>query len=156
MKKRKKGISIIWVLVLIIAIIIVIKIVNKKDTNSENQIPENNIINEKYVQVLVDGTKLNKSNKLSETKTVGNYKINNMQLTMKNNQSVILADIKNTSKEQTNTAFIDIILYDENENKIATIPGIISPMKPGETTQLNSSITVDCANAYDFEIIIKQ
>lgn len=154
MKKRKKGISIIWVLVLIIAIII-IKIVNKKDINNKNQISENNIINEKYVQVLVDGTKLNKSNKLSETKNVGDYKISNIQLTMKNNQSVLLADIKNTSKQETDTTLIDIILYDENKNKIATIPGIISPMKPGETTQLNSSITVDCANAYDFEIIIK-
>lgn len=155
MKKKKKGISIIWVLVLIIVVIIAIRLINKKNKNNNENTSANNSVTEKFVQVLNDGTKLNKSNKLSETKNVGDYKISNIQLTMKNNQSVLLADIKNTSKQETGTTLIDIILYDENKNEIATIPGIISPIKPGETTQLNSSITVDYANAYDFEVIIK-
>lgn len=51
---------------------------------------------------------------------------------------------------------LDIKLLDEQGNEIVTVGGIISPMQVGETTQLNASMTMDYANAYDVEITLKK
>lgn len=150
MKKNEKRMILILLIILIFAIAIFVTTRNKKVAE------ESNTEIEEFVKVLEDGTKLNTSSKLTESKTVGVYKIGNIQLTMKDNQSVLLADVENTSASETDVVLLDIILYDKQGNEIATIPGIISPMKAGEKTQLNTSVTADYVNVYDFKINIKK
>ena len=76
-------------------------------------------------------------------------------LTNKNGQSILLANVTNNGSTETKVKLIEIVLYNKSGEKIATIPGIISPLKAGETTQLNTSVQQDYTNAYDFEIIQK-
>lgn len=157
MKKNEKIIISILLLVLVIAIIVFTVNKNKKEENNNENVnteTENNVT-EEFVQVLEDGTKLNTSTKLNETKQVGIYKFENIQVTEKDGQSLILADVTNTSKNETDAKIVDIKLLDKDGKEIVTIGGIISPLKSGETKQFNSSMSLDYANIYDFEIILK-
>ena len=157
MKKNEKIIILILLVVLVIAIIIFAVNKNKKEEDNNENInteTENNVT-EEFVQVLEDGTKLNTSTKLNETKQVGIYKFENIQVTEKDGQSLILADVTNTSKNETDAKIVDIKLLDKDGKEIVTIGGIISPLKSGETKQFNSSMSLYYANIYDFEIILK-
>ena len=74
---------------------------------------------------------------------------------MKDNQSILLADVENTSTTATEMKLLDITLYDKEGNVLEVVPGIVKQLEPGETTQLNAGITADYANAYDFKVEIK-
>ena len=43
-------------------------------------------------------------------------------------------------------------MYDDKNQVLEEVNGLISPMKVGESVQLNVGITVDYANAYDLKI----
>ena len=151
MKKWEKY----WILGLIVLVVVVLVVVIPKDEKQEENGESKKENVEEFVQVLEDGTKLNTSSKLKEIKMLGKLQIGNIQLTNKNGQSVLLADVTNAGSTEIKVTLIDIELYDEDGRKIATIPGIISPLKAGEKTQLNTSVQQDYANAYDFKIVQK-
>lgn len=155
MKKKEKRMILILLFILVIAIVIFSVTKNKK-ANKKVENTVENTVTEKYVQVLEDGTKLNKSSKFNEAKEVSGFKFENIQFTEKNGQSVLLADVtNNTGKATTNYTLVDVTLYDDTGKEIVTLGGIISPLKSGEKTQFNMSSTLDYANAYDFKITIK-
>ena len=154
MKKNEKVMILVLLVILVIAIII-FAVNNGKDEDKSENIVEQNSTTEEFVQVLEDGTKLNKSTKLNEAKQVGVYKFENIQLTEQNGQSVLLADVTNTSQTETDIRLVDVTLLDKNGKEIATIGGIISTLKPGEKKQFNSSMMLDYSNAYDFKITLK-
>ncbi len=107
---------------------------------------------ENYVEVLNDGTKLNKSNKLSETKKLDGMEITAIQLTNRNGVSRILATVTNKTNEEIKLTPVKLTLYDDKNQVLEEVNGLISPMKVGESVQLNVGITVDYANAYDLKI----
>lgn len=157
MKENEKKLILILFIVLIIAIIIfgLNKEENKDKIENKNIEIQNNIT-EEFVQVLEDGTKLNTSSKLKETKQIGVYKFENIQLTEQDGQSVLLADVTNISQSETRAKLVDVILLDKDGNEIVKLEGgIISPLEPGGKTQFNSSMTFDFANAYDLEIKLR-
>ena len=156
MKKKEK--RLILILIAILVFVLIIGLFIKKNRNEENgvQSQQNTATDEKFVQVLEDGTKLNKSSKLNETKNVEGIEISNIQFTYKDGQTVLLADVTNNSGKAIDMTLLNIKLLDEQENEIITIGGIISPMQVGETTQLNAGMTMDYANAYDVEITFKK
>ena len=155
MKKKEK--RLILVLIAILLIVLIIGLFIKKNKNKENEIQnQNTATDEKFVQVLEDGTKLNKSSKFNETKNIDGIEISNIQFTYKDGQTVLLADVINNSGKAVDMTLLDIKLLDEQGNEIITVGGIISPMQVGETSQLNASMTMDYANAYDVEITLKK
>ena len=156
MKKQEK--RMILILLAVLAIVIIALVINKnaKKENKENKAETaNNTVTEEFVQVLEDGTKLNTSEQLNKTKQVGAYKFENMQLTEQGSQTVLLADVTNTSSSATNMQLLDVTLLDKNGKEIVTIGGIISPLQPGAKTHFNTSMTLDYANTYDFKITLK-
>lgn len=155
MKKKEKRGLLILILVAIAIITTLAIITNRKGKEVNSDSTEENKVVEEFVQVLEDGTKLNTSTKLSETKTVDGLKIGNIQLTMQKGQSVLLADAENNTGKDIDIMLLDIILLDKNGNELTTIAGIIGNLKAGEKQQLNSSVTSDYANAYDFRVVIK-
>ena len=152
MKKKEKRMILILLVVLVIAVVIFI--VSKNKTGNKESIGENNVV-EEFVQVLEDGTRLNTSTKLNEMKKFEGLEFGNIQLTNSNGQSVLLADVKNTTQAETGLMLVDVTLYDKNGNELGTVGGIISPLKPGESKQFNTSMTIDYANAYDFKVTKK-
>lgn len=155
MKEKEKRGLIILILVAIAIITTLAIITNRKGKEVNSDSTEEDKVVEEFVQVLEDGTKLNTSTKLSETKTVDGLKIGNIQLTMQNGQSVLLADAENDTGKDIDIMLLDIILLDKNGNELTTIAGIVGDLKAGEKQQLNSSVTSDYANAYDFRVVIK-
>lgn len=157
MKSNEKKMILVLIIVAIIIIAVLVKVRNSNNggTAIDNTTDENTVV-EEFVEVLEDGTKLNVSDKLSETKTFGNYEISNIQLTEQNGQSLILADVKNTGDVKTDVVLIDITLLDKEGIEITTIGGIIGDIEPGATVQLNASATTDFANAYDFTVKVTE
>ena len=151
MKKNEK--RMILILLIILAIVIIAVVVGKNKGNKENT--DENQVKEEFVQVQEDGTKVNISSKLAETKTVGAYKIGNIQLTTKDNQSILLADVENVSSSATEMKMIEITLLDKEGNTLEKVPGVVKQLQPGETAQLNAGITEEYANSYDFKVEVK-
>ena len=138
------------ILIIVGAIIIGALVMKNRGNNDVN--PEEKEIKEEYVQVLDDGTKLNVSEELKEAKKIDGLEITNIQLTQKGGQTVLLADVTNPTAQEVGATGIYIIILDRKGNEIGKIPGVISPLKVGETKQLNVGVTDDYANAYDFKV----
>ena len=154
MKKNEKRMILILLVILLIAIVIFVATKNKKGDNNANTEVENKPV-EEFVQVLEDGTKLNTSTKLNESRDVNGFKFENIQFTEQKGQSVLLADVTNNTGKATDYTLVDVILLDKTGKEIVKLGGIISPLQPGEKTQFNMSTTLDYANSYDFKIVIK-
>ncbi len=154
--KTKEKVVIIGLLILT-SILIGIFLIRSKDNKQNNEQPnaQENKLEENYSQVLEDGTKLNTSSKLKETKKIDSLEISDIQLTNKNEQSVLLANVTNKGNKKTQAILLDIILYNKAGEEIATIPGVISPLEPGKTTQLNTVVQEDYTNVYDFKVVKK-
>lgn len=153
---EKKGIIVLIVVaIIIIAVIFFATRGKKSDTDTNTNTEENNTVKEEFVQVLEDGTKLNTSSKLNEMKKVNGLEFGNIQLTMKDGMTELLADVKNNTGRATEIQLVDVTLLDEDGKEIVTVGGIIAPLEDGASTQFNTSMTLDYANAYDFKVVAK-
>lgn len=153
MKKEEK--RMILIIILVGVIIIGGLLIFRNGKNKDKEQPQENIVKEEFVEVLGDGTRLNTSDKLSQTKTIDGLEITNFQLTEKNNVTVLLGTITNKTSVVKGDYAVDIKILDKQGNEIVTVGGYIGKLQPGQSTQLNSSATFDYANAYDFEITKK-
>ena len=153
MSRDERRWIILLVAVVIIAIVLVVAFVRRGgETETEKQ-NENIVANEdKYLTELEDGTKINTSEDLNSTKTFNNLEISNIQFTQKDGKSVLLADVKNTGSTTHEAEIVKITVLGENGETITVIKPVIGVVEPGETIQLNATITADVANAKDFTI----
>ena len=103
---------------LFIVLIVAVNRGNKKDKegNNENVAPE-----EEFVNVLEDGTRLNKSDKLHEKKEFDGMEITDFQLTEKENVTLLLGTITNTSNEKKGGYPVNIKVVDKQGNEIITV-----------------------------------
>lgn len=162
MKNKKKIIGMIICILIVILLIIGILMHNKTKREDEELKNQNGDANyedqqdapdEEFVINLEDGTKLNISPKLNETKILDGMEIKNMQLTYKNGQTQLLADVTNTTSEKIPETLISIIFKDKENNEIVTLDSIISSAEPGQTVQLNANSSLNYCNPYDVEFI---
>lgn len=148
MKKNKKIVIISGIILIILVLCIGIGIYFWKEKNKP--VPQDQ--EKEYVQTLEDGTKLNISQKLSETKTIDGLEITEIQLTEKGNTTQLLGTITNKTDETKPASIITITFLDKQGNEITSIKPYIKELKPGENTPLNASTTFDYTNAYDIKI----
>ena len=125
-------------------------------TNSRKAKPtsgnETNTNTEEFVEVLEDGSKLNKSEKFSKTKKLDGLEIRDIQFREIGGITTLLATVENKSGKAVEKRWIKVYVLDKSGNTITTVRGIINAMNAGETTQLNMGVTADVANAYDFKV----
>ena len=151
-KKEKQIIGVLAIIIIFIIIVaVVFKVKNSKEENLAN-IQEENVVAEEFVDVLEDGTRVNKSEKLHETKIFDGLEISNFRLTEKENVTLLLGTITNRSSEVKGDYPINIKVVDKNGNEIVTVSAYIGKLEVGESCELNTSATFDYANAYDIEI----
>ncbi len=143
------------IILIIVAVVIIggITLLTRNKRGNGNQAGENetNTPEEEFVNVLDDGTKLNTSEKLHNTKVVDGLEISDLQLTERENETVLLGTVKNTTGT-VQTAVLKITLIDKEGKEIKTLTAYVEGVKPGESTELNVSTTLDYANAYDFKV----
>lgn len=168
--ERKEKVVILLLIIITIALVVVgakIKNDNKKEETTlasaeeEEKVEEEEEISEvdletlyENVAILEDGTKLNTSEKLQETKTCEGLELSNIQLTEKENKSKVMGQIKNTSNEDAPVREITLKFYKENGDEIITITGIVNELSAGETTNFYTEALFDFSMAYDFSISI--
>ena len=158
---KSNSFKIIFTITVIIIAIIIIRVIIKQESNRKNTNQEiesthvnsekNNEIIEEFVDLSANGIKLNTSNRLKETKVFKNLLIKDIQLSNDGEKTELIANIENTSNNDTQAMLIDILMYDKNQNVIATLGGRISPIKSHQTIQFSTSSMIDYANVYDFE-----
>ena len=149
MKKEEKRMICILLIILVVTIVGLTMWRNSKNKEQQNG---EEVQEEKYVQILEDGTKLNISEKLKETKTIEGIEITNIQLTEQGGQTMLLARATNKNTVDSPVMGINIIVVDKEGKEVGKIQGVVSPLKAGETKQLNINTQDDYANAYDFKV----
>ena len=156
--KQEKGITAIALVVItLIAIMLIIIMVNtfrKKEPENVGPVQgeEQGIEQEEYVQILQDGSKLNKSEELLKEKKLDELEISNIQLKETGGITTLLADVKNNTNHEIQERDVTIEVLDKQGNVITRLNGVIDTVGAGEKVQLNMSVTGDVANAYDFRI----
>lgn len=159
-KSNQRGITLIALVLIIVGVVllggILLSFVFKKGETPNNaqagaQDKQEEVDNE-FVYQMQDGSKLNTSEEMQKEKKVGSLKISNVQLKETNGITTLLADVENTSGNETLEKILQIQVIDKNGNEITTIRCPIDAVKPGEKVQLNTSITADISNAYDFKV----
>ena len=155
MNQNEKRWIVLLVAVVIIAIVffVVLGFRNKDGEdladNSQN-VPTNE---EQYTVQLDDGTKLNTSEQFNSNKKYGDLEISNIQYTTRpDGMTVLLADVTNKGTTNHELEMVKITILDQNGEAITEIRPLIDAMAPGETVQINASITADVSNAKDFTI----
>lgn len=155
----------ISITILIIGVIISFRFLNKsKNANTilENNISDvqaeikENVINreqlEEFNAKLDNGVHVNTS---GEMQTVKNYKgleLNNVNLETLGSRTVMLADVKNTTKKIVKERTIKVDLLSKEGKTVVTLTGTLETVEPGEIVQLNLEIEGDYTNVYDYKI----
>ena len=156
MKYEDKKTIIILVLfaVIVVAAICIIGSIMKKTSKVETEVAKQNTETntEKYVQKLEDGSKLNVSDELRKTKNVEGLEISNIQLKEIGGITTLLADVENKTGKATERKMVKIDILDNSGNVITDVQGVMDTIKAGEKVQLNTAVSADVANAYDFRI----
>lgn len=152
-KKVKKIIATIMIILVIAMVItIMLRFMNRQSTENIRTVEEQIIPKEEFVDKLEDGTRINSSDKLHETKTFDGLETSDFQLTEKDNMTVLLGKITNNANTKKGGYAVDITVLDKDRNEMTTVVAYIKELQPGESTTLNVSSTFDYANAYDFTI----
>ena len=160
MNEKERKVVVILVAILLVVMVATIVATTKKNKKGDNkinkevqqQVEEVEVNNEKYVEKLDDGTKLNNSTEFNKNKKFKNLEISNIQFTSNGGNSVLLADVKNTSSSVHEMEIVEITILGVNGEVIETLAPVIGTIKPEETIQLNAIATADLVNAKDFII----
>ena len=147
---NKSKIVLLAVVIAIVALIVVIVIVANGGKNEENNVQNKEV--ENYSTVLDDGTKVNTSEKLKETKMYGNIQISNMRIAKQEEMTVIMADIQNTGESVLARQKVKITMLDENGETITEITPEIRELQSGEVYTFSAGMTEDVVNAKDYTI----
>ena len=142
------------VIILIVGLIVIGVMLATRGTNKKGE--ETTDTEESYTEVLEDGTRINTSEKTKKTKTVEGIEISNLQITEKDNVTIMLGTITNKGKETKEDITLKIKILDRNGKEITTVENYIGKLEAGKSTQLNTSTTYDYADMYDYEVTIER
>jgi len=130
-----------------IAIAIIIAMVFGIYLSKSNPIKETD-----YITEYADGTKVNTSEKIRETKQIDGLEVTVQQFIEQEGIITILGTITNKTEETKGDYLINIILLKPDGKELQTIQSYINIIEAGETIQLNTSKTSDAINAYNYKI----
>ena len=101
-----------------------------------------------------NGEKVNASDGVRSTKTVGNYLIENSQITRTNGISTLTAKVINNGKDEKNVRF-KVTFYDGNNTILATTTVVAGNIKNGDSTFIDAGISTDVIDAVNLTYEIK-
>ena len=149
---EKKTKILIGAAVFIVIVIIVVFMARGGSNSTANNAAANTTANEEYVSVQSDGSKVNTSPELAQAKTIDGITISNIHLTEAGGMSRILADLSNSTGSRQGGFPVKITIQNKAGESIQEITGYIDTLDAGATGQLNTAVTVDVANAYNFTV----
>lgn len=155
---KKKIIIIVLILLVIISVGIIYTQVKTKKIENE---PSNEEVEQKsqitqvdtYIGELQDGSKINTNAKMNAPKELGNLKLDNIRLTLKNGITTFRADVTNNGENKTELKNVTLKLLDENGKELVSAKGIINEIERGKSQELAISITSNYINACGYEVV---
>ena len=151
MKKQEKGMLLILVIVSALIITIIWFATRNKENNNVGGTTEN-VEQGEFTRVEADGTIVNTSEKLKQTKENLGFSITNINFVKKGNETILTARVTNNTGEAQGDFLGQIVLLDKRGNEIGRIPTMITETQNGEAIDIETSITESYANAYDFRL----
>ncbi len=148
MKDKEK--TLIAILVAITIVVIIITIIVKSGKKQEEVKTE--AVEESSSTVLEDGTVLNVSDKLHETKKFEGMEISNIQLTETEKETLLIATVTNTSETKQGGYPVKVKMVDEQGNEVKTIDAYIGELQPGKSMKISTSATYEIEKVHDFII----
>ena len=151
MKKQEKRMLLILVIVSALIITIIWFATRNKENNNVGGTTEN-VEQGEFTKVEADGTIVNTSEKLKQTKENLGFSITNINFVKKGNETILTARVTNNTGEAQGDFLGKIVLLDKSGQEIGRIPVMISETQNGEAIDVETSITESYANAYDFRL----
>ena len=151
MKKQEKRMLLILVIVSALIITIIWFATRNKENNNVGGTTEN-VEQGEFTKVEADGTIVNTSEKLKQTKENLGFSITNINFVKKGNETILTARVTNNTGEAQGDFLGQIVLLDKRGNEIGRIPTMITETQKGEAIDIETSITESYANAYDFRL----
>ena len=141
---NQKRIRLIIVIIAIIAIIAIIVKLTSSDKKEEKPT---------YADKQENGTVVNTSKKLAETKSYNGLEFTNIKFSHTESVTSLNAEVKNTTTNKMEAQLVDINVLDKDGNVMTSFVGEINELEPGETTTIDSGIAANYVNAYDIEFV---
>ena len=151
MKKQEKRMILILIIVSALIITIIWFATRNKENNNVGGTTEN-VEQGEFTKVEADGTIVNTSEKLKQTKENLGFSITNINFVKKGNETILTARVTNNTGAEQGSFFGKIVLLDKSGKEIGRIPVMISETQSGEAIDIETSITESYANAYDFRL----
>lgn len=152
MKKQEKRMLLILVIVSALIITIIWFATRNKENNNVGGTTTENVEQGEFTKVEADGTIVNTSEKLKQTKENLGFSITNINFVKKGNETILTARVTNNTGEAQGDFLGQIVLLDKRGNEIGRIPTMITETQNGEAIDIETSITESYANAYDFRL----
>lgn len=158
---KKILIVVIAIIVVVVAIVIGTKMLGKKEESNKDRNSTSQTTNNpsqpgqpagNYATTGESGNKINTSGKLQDTKKLNGLEINNVNLETLGKKTVMLADVKNTTKNKMEEKKIKVELLSEDGKIIKTLEGTIDAIEAEQMTQLHIEIEGDFVDVYDYNI----
>ena len=151
MKKQEKRMLLILVIVSVLIITIIWFATRNKENNNVGETTEN-VEQGEFTKVEADGTIVNTSEKLKQTKENLGFSITNINFMKKGNETILTARVTNNTGEAQGDFLGQIVLLDKRGNETGRIPAMITETENGEAIDIETTITESYANAYDFRL----
>ncbi len=151
MKSQEKRMLLILVIVSALIITIIWFATRNKENNNVGGTTEN-VEQGEFTKVEADGTIVNTSEKLKQTKENLGFSITNINFVKKGNETILTARVTNNTGEAQGDFLGKIVLLDKSGKEIGRIPVMISETQNGEAIDVETSITESYANSYDFRL----
>ena len=152
MKKQEKRMLLILVIVSALIITIIWFATRNKENNNVGGTTTENVEQGEFTKVEADGTIVNTSEKLKQTKENLGFSITNINFVKRGNETILTARVTNNTGEAQGDFLGQIVLLDKRGNEIGRIPTMITETQNGEAIDIETSITESYANAYDFRL----
>ena len=151
MKKQEKRLILILIIVSALIITIIWFVTRNKEDNNVGETTEN-VEQGEFTKVEADGTIVNTSEKLKQTKENLGFSITNINFMKKGNETILTARVTNNTGEAQGDFLGQLVLLDKRGNEIGRIPAMITETENGEAIDIETTITESYANAYDFRL----
>ncbi len=152
MKKQEKRMLLILVIVSVLIITIIWFAARNKENNNVGGTTTENVEQGEFTKVEADGTIVNTSEKLKQTKENLGFSITNINFVKRGNETILTARVTNNTGEAQGDFLGQIVLLDKRGNEIGRIPAMITETENGEAIDIETTITESYANAYDFRL----
>lgn len=110
---------------------------------------------EKYVTHDENGNRVNTSDKIKQAVKVegeSNLEVQGLEISSKNNQTVIKGTIKNTGTRTSGDKIYNLSLNDDTGVEILAVGIYVDEVKAGETISFQTFASRDLANAYNYTV----